>query len=531
ALSTTQGTAVALVGDGGWWRSAVVYQVYPRSFADSDGDGVGDLPGVSAHLGDLAALGVDAVWLSPFYPSPQVDGGYDISDYCGVDPLLGTLDDVDVLLAEAHRLGLRVIVDVVPNHTSSAHPWFVAALAAAPGSPERDRYLFRDEPTDWMSVFGGPAWTQVPDGQWYLHLFDSAQPDLNWTSASVRADFDDVLRFWLDRGVDGFRIDVGHGLVKDPTFPSFPGSPLATGAKQQAPYWDQEGVHDLHRHWRRLADSYADRPRMLCGEVNVGVDRAVRYVRPDELHQVFNWPFLVTHWEPVALRTVVDESVSAYGGVGAAPSWVLGNHDTLRVASRFGYPVGEAPRRVGPRSVQPDVELGLRRARAAALLMLALPGSAYVYQGDELGLGEHTTLADADRQDPAFARTRGEDLGRDGCRVPLPWEADAPNLGFGAGRPWLPQPEAYAALARDRQRQDPASTLALWTEAIRLRRDLGLGGGEVTWTSAPDDAVLALSNGPVRVTANLSGSTVGLPADAEVLLSSEPGSGREVPPD
>nr|WP_232531548.1 alpha-amylase family glycosyl hydrolase [Microlunatus antarcticus] len=476
-------------------------------------------------------MGVDAVWLSPFYPSPQVDGGYDISDLCGVDPLLGSLDDVDVLLTRAHALGLRVIVDLVPNHTSSAHPWFQAALAAGPGSPERERYHFRDEPTDWQSVFGGPAWTQVPDGQWYLHLFDSAQPDLNWSSERVRADYDDVLRFWLDRGVDGFRIDVGHGLVKDPTFPSYPGSPLASGAKQQAPYWDQEGVHDLHRHWRSLAETYADRPRMLCGEVNVGVDRAVRYVRPDELHQVFNWPFLVTHWEPAALRAVVDESIAAYGGVGAAPTWVLGNHDTLRAASRFGYPVGEAPRRVGPRSVQPDVALGLRRARAAALLMLALPGSAYVYQGDELGLGEHTMLADADRQDPAFARTQGVDLGRDGCRVPMPWEADAPALGFSSGEPWLPQPEAYAALARDRQQADPASTLVLWTSALRLRRDLGLGAGDLRWTSAPGERVLTFDRSPVHVTANLGDADVRLPPDAEVLLSSDPDAGRDVPPD
>ncbi|MGI3784951.1 MAG: glycoside hydrolase family 13 protein [Janthinobacterium lividum] len=517
--------------DTAWWRTAVVYQIYPRSFSDSDGDGIGDLPGIMARLDAVAALGADAVWLSPFYPSPQVDGGYDISDYCGVDPLLGTLEDFDRLIARAHTLGLRVVVDVVPNHTSSTHPWFVAALAAGRGSPERERYIFRDEPTDWVSVFGGSAWTQVPDGQWYLHLFDSSQPDLSWTSPEVVADFDQVLRFWLDRGVDGFRIDVGHGLVKDPTFPSFPGSPLATGAKQQAPYWDQEGVHDLHRRWRSVADSYADRPRMLCGEVNVGLERAVRYVRPDELHQVFNWPFLVTHWDPVALREVVDASISAYGGVGAAPTWVLGNHDTLRVASRFGYPVGEAPRRVGPRSVQPDAALGRRRARAAALLMLALPGSAYVYQGDELGLGEHTMLADDDRQDPAFARTDGVDLGRDGCRIPLPWEADEPNLGFGTGRPWLPQPEAYVALARDLQRADPTSVLSLWTAALRLRRALDLGAGELRWLSDAAADVLALDRGSVRVTANLGAADLELPPDAEVLLSSDPGAGRNVPPD
>ena len=524
-------SAVAGEGDGGWWRTAVVYQVYPRSFADSDGDGVGDLPGVTAHLDDLAALGVDAVWLSPFYPSPQVDGGYDISDFTSVDPLFGTLTDLDVLLERAHALGLRVIVDVVPNHTSSAHPWFVEALAAGPGSPERERYLFRDEPTDWVSVFGGSAWTQVPDGQWYLHLFDSSQPDLDWSSPRVLADFDDVLRFWLDRGVDGFRIDVGHGLVKDPSFPSFPGSPLDSGSKQRAPYWDQDGVHDLHRRWRSLADSYPGQNRMLCGEVNVRVERAVRYVRPDELHQVFNFPFLVTGWDAAALRAVIDESITAYGGVGAAPTWVFGNHDMLRLATRFGYPPGEAPRRVGPRSPQPDAALGLRRARAAALLMLALPGSAYVYQGEELGLPEHTTLPDADRQDPSFARTAGEDMGRDGCRVPLPWRADAPNLGFGDGRPWLPQPAAYAALSRDRQRDDPSSVLTLYTAALRLRRALGLGEGELGWRSDPGAAVLAFDRGVVRVSTNIGEADVQLPPDAEVLLSSDPDADRTVPPD
>ncbi len=490
---------------------------------------------------------MDAVWICPFYPSPQVDGGYDISDYRGVDPVFGTLEDVDALLDRAHALGLRVIVDVVPNHTSSAHPWFVEALAAGPGSAARSRYLFRDEPTDWKSVFGGSAWTQVPDGpvesgersddaplrragQWYLHLFDSSQPDLDWTSPQVAEDFDGVLRFWLDRGVDGFRIDVGHGLVKDPAFPSFPGSPLDSGTKERAPYWDQEGVHDLHRRWRALADTYVDRPRMLCGEVNVRVDRAVRYVRPDELHQVFNWPFLMTPWDATALRTVIERSVEAYAGVGAAPSWVVGNHDMLRVATRLGFAPGTAPRRVGPRTAQPDAALGLRRARAVALLLLALPGAAYVYQGEELGLPEHIALADDERQDPAFFRTDGVDLGRDGCRVPMPWRADAPNLGFGDGRPWLPQPEAYAALARDRQRDDPTSVLALYTAALRLRRELDVGAGPLRWLSAPGADVLVWTCGPLGVTVNLGDTDAVLPPDAEMVLASDPAADRTLPP-
>ena len=521
-----------------WWRTAVLYQVYPRSFADANGDGVGDLPGVTGRLQALAELGVDAVWLSPFYPSPQVDAGYDIADHCDVDPLFGTLADADALVARAHELGLRVVVDLVPNHTSSAHPWFAAALAAGPGSAERERYVFRDEPTDWGSVFGGSAWTQVPDGQWYLHLFDPTQPDLNWRSAAVRDAFDAILRFWLDRGVDGFRVDVGHALIKDESFPSYPDPPLSLAAKANAPYWDREGVHEIYRRWRALLDGYVattpDRPRVLCGEVNQPVDRAVRYVRPDEMHQVFNFAYLNTPWRPGPLRSVIDASLAAYGQVGAPATWVLSNHDVVRAASRFGYPDDRpAPRSgIGPSSPQPDQALGLRRARAAALLMLALPGSAYLYQGEELGLPEHTTLPDDARQDPTFARTGGAEIGRDGCRVPLPWTADAPHLGFGSGAPpWLPQPAGYRALARDRQAAEPGSTLSLYAAALRLRRELGLGTGALTWHSEPGSAVLDLARDGLRVTANLGAEPVPLPDETEVLLRSDSGRSNQVPVD
>ena len=394
--------------DSTWWRTAVIYQVYPRSFADSDGDGVGDLPGITSRLTSLAALGVDAVWLSPFFSSPQVDAGYDVSDYCDVDPVFGTLADLDALLARAHDLGLKVIVDLVPNHTSDQHPWFRAALADGPGSPARARYHFRDEPTDWQSVFGGPAWTRVSDGQSYLHLYDPAQPDLNWANPEVRAEFERILRFWLDRGVDGFRVDVAHGLVKDPSYPSYGGSPLGLLAKRGAPYWDQDGVHDIYRSWRAILDAYTaadpSRPRILCGEANVAIERAIRYVRPDELHQTFNFPYLQTPLEPVALRQVIDDSLTAYASVGAPATWVLSNHDVVRHASRYGYPADAQPRMgVGADDPQPDAALGLRRARAAILLMLALPGSAYLYQGEELGLPEHT--------DDAGRRAPGPELG------------------------------------------------------------------------------------------------------------------------
>ena len=509
----------------------MIYQIYPRSFADSNGDGVGDLPGITERLDALAALGVDAVWLSPFYRSPQADAGYDVSDYCDVDPLFGTLEDFDSLVGRAHTLGLRVIIDLVPNHTSSAHPWFQAALAAEPGSPERDRYVFRDEPTDWQSVFGGSAWTRDPrrpDGQWYLHLYDPAQPDLNWQSADVAALFLGVLRFWLDRDVDGFRVDVAHGLVKDPSFPSFPGDPLSVQAKTSAPYWDQEGVHDIYRSWRSLLDSYTaadpSRPRILCAEANVPVPRAVRYVRPDEMHQAFNFPYLNTPWNGPALRSVIEESLRAYGTVGAPTTWVLSNHDVIRHATRLGYPVDAPPGPgVGPGDPQPDEQLGLRRARAASLLMLALPGSAYLYQGEELGLPDSTTMPDEFRQDPTWVRKNYTEKGRDGSRVPLPWVSAAQAFGFGdVDATWLPQPDTYGVYARDLQEGRQGSTLEMYKTALRLRAERDLGSGVLTWESAAGDRVLRLRRGDVRVLCNISGEALALPRDAEVLVSSEP---------
>jgi alpha-glucosidase len=514
--------------DAEWWRTAVIYQIYPRSFADANGDGIGDLVGITQRLDALVSLGIDAVWLSPFYPSPQRDAGYDVADYCGVDPIFGTLADFDDLLASAHRRGLKVIIDLVPNHTSSAHPWFTAALDSSPGSPERRRYLFRDQPTDWQSVFGGSAWTQVPDGQWYMHLYDEAQPDLNWRSLDVRALFVDVLRFWLDRGVDGFRVDVAHGLIKDDSFPSYPGPPLGVLAKAEAPYWDQEEVHEIYRSWRALLDEYtaADptRPRVLCAEANVSVPRAVRYVRPDEMHQAFNFPYLNTRWDAGALREVIDVSLTAFAEVGAPSTWVLSNHDVVRHATRLGYPLDQpAGPGIGLDDPQPDVALGLRRARAATMLMLALPGSAYLYQGEELGLPEHTELPDEFRQDPNWVRKNYTEKGRDGARIPLPWLSGAPALGFGTlASTWLPQPTTYRTYARDVQETEPDSTLSMYRSALRLRRGYGLGGGTLRWRPETSAEVLSFSRGPVQVTANLDRDAVPLPAGAEILLASSP---------
>jgi alpha-glucosidase len=518
-----------------WWRDAVIYQVYPRSFADSDGDGMGDLPGITGRLPHLKNLGIDAVWLSPFYPSPQRDAGYDVADYRSVDALFGDLGDADKLIAEAHNLGLKIIVDLVPNHTSSEHVWFQQALAAEPGSPERERYIFREgrgpdgaiPPNSWTSMFGGSAWERVPDGQWYLHLFDVSQPDLNWGSPEVRDEFLGILRFWLDRGVDGFRVDVAHGLVKDATLADWDVPTAILGGLEPVgsppPMWDQDGVHEIYREWRRLLDEYPG-GRILVAEAWVQpAGRLARYVRPDEMHQAFNFLYLDAPWKPAALRGVINTTLEANDEVGATTTWVLSNHDVVRHATRLGYPAGQGRMHgIGAGDPQPDSGLGLRRARAATLQMLALPGSAYLYQGEELGLPEHTTMPDEYRQDPAWERSGHTERGRDGCRVPIPWEADAPSYGFGpSDASWLPQPAVWAEYALDRQQGVPGSTWELYREALVLRRENGLGAGTIAWQQAPDE-VLAFRNGDVLVMTNFGPDPVELPAGARTLLTSEP---------
>lgn len=522
-----------------WWRTAVIYQIYPRSFADANGDGIGDLGGITHRLDAIAELGADAIWLSPFYRSPQNDAGYDVADYCDVDPLFGTLDDFDAMRTRAHELGLKVIVDLVPNHSSSEHEWFQAALQAAPGSPERARYMFRDgqgeggalPPNNWKSVFGGDAWTRIhePDGtpgQWYLHLFDSSQPDFDWTNPEVRELFRGVLRFWLDRGVDGFRVDVAHGMVKadglpDYTPPEDAGS--MGGDELDVPYWAHDGVHEIFRDWRTLLDEY-EPARILAGEAWVEpLDKLARWVRPDEMHQTFNFGYLETPWQADALRKVVDDSLAAFGSVGAPSTWVLSNHDVIRHPSRLALtpppPQGEG---LGPRDVHPDDVLGLRRGRAATAFMLALPGSSYLYQGEELGLPEVVDLPDASRQDPKFIRTAGESYGRDGCRVPIPWEAGAPAAGFSpSGQSWLPQPTFWSSYARDAQRGVAGSTLEFTRDALRLRREHALGEGTLEWVPTESDDVLHYRNGAVSVVTNLGVRPAPLPA-GRVLLSSGP---------
>ncbi|MDC7121092.1 glycoside hydrolase family 13 protein [Cellulomonas fimi] len=547
--------------DAEWWRTAVIYQVYPRSFADASGDGVGDLPGITSRLPHLAELGVDAVWLSPFYRSPQADAGYDVADYRDVDPLFGTLDDFDALLARAHGLGMRVIVDLVPNHTSDEHAWFVEAMAAGPGSAARERYLFREgrgehgeePPNNWQSIFGGPAWTRTtnPDGtpgQWYLHLFDSRQPDLNWDHPEVRAEFEDVLRFWLDRGVDGFRIDVAHGMVKEQGLPDWDGhvsmiegvdevdgheavpadaddpsrADEVTGSGNRGPMFDQDGVHEIYRAWNRVLAEYTG-DRALVAEAWVEpLSRLALYVRPDEMQQAFNFAFLATPWDAAQLRDVIEASYVTADGVGAPTTWVLSNHDVVRHASRLGLSVpGSRPNGIGIGDEQPDEALGLRRARAATLLMLGLPGSAYLYQGEELGLPDHTALDDDLRQDPAFFRTGGAERGRDGCRVPLPWAAAEEGFGFSpTGVTWLPQPASWAAYALDAQRGVAGSTYETYRTALATRRAEQLGSGGLAWAPDLGDDVIAFVNREVLVVANLGAEPVVLPAGTEVLIES-----------
>ncbi|MBN9238921.1 MAG: alpha-amylase [Micrococcales bacterium 70-64] len=547
-------TVVTATGDE-WWRSAVIYQIYPRSFADSTGDGVGDLPGITKRLPALKQLGVDAIWLSPFFRSPQKDAGYDVSDYCDVDPLFGTLADFDALLETAHGLGLRVIADMVPNHTSDQHEWFQAALAAPEGSPERDRYMFRDGkgpngdimPNNWESVFGGPMWERVtnPDGtpgQWYLHIFDKSQPDLNWENPWVREQFFGILRFWLDRGVDGFRVDVAHGMIKEAGLPDYtpPAEAASMGGAAAAtdlapgitdpeivpdpPYWGQPGVHEIWRGWHDVLAEY-EGDRVLCAEAWVDpLTKMALWVRPDEMSQAFNFAYMFTEWEAEPLRDVIQESIDAFSGVGAPSTWVLSNHDVVRHASRLAL-TADSPQGagIGPKSLgKPDPELGLKRARAATSLMLALPGSSYIYQGEELGLPEDMELPDAARQDPTWFRTGGEKYGRDGCRVPIPWEADKPAYGFNtSGKSWLPQPVDWDSYARDSQDGVPGSTLELYKSALALRAEHGLGTGSLVWADGFGANAVAFRNGGILVVTNLGPVAVELPV-GEILLSSQP---------
>jgi alpha-glucosidase len=556
---------------GPWWRSAVVYQVYIRSFADSGGDGIGDIGGLRDRLPYLQRLGVDAIWINPWYRSPMRDGGYDVADFRAIDPSLGTLDEAQALISEAHGLGLRVLLDLVPNHLSDQHARFQEALAAAPGSPARRWFIFRDgrgptgaePPNDWRSNFGGPAWTRVADvdgrpGQWYLHLFAPEQPDLDWTNPEVRDEFAATMRFWFELGIDGFRIDVAHGLAKAEGLPdlgSIVWPPVATEPVEH-PHWDRDEVHEIYRTWRALADEYED-PRVFVAEAWVhDSERLARYVRADELHTAFNFDFLLAPWRAEPMRESIEATLRTHAAVGAAPTWVLSNHDTVREVSRYARePSPPHPRRrllkLDDLLLLPaDHAVGLRRARAAALLMLALPGGAYVYQGEELGLPEVEDLPEEALQDPGWEMSGRTERGRDGCRVPIPWSGTAPPFGFSpAGaraEPWLPQPGAWRELtveAQDRtEAQDgveahdgeAGSTLELYRRALAIRREHpALGDGELSWLPAPAGALAFAREPDFACIVNLSADDpVPVPREVVPLLASGPlTDDHRVPPD
>jgi alpha-glucosidase len=524
----------SLETDPEWWRRAVIYQVYVRSFADGNGDGIGDLAGVRAHLPYLADLGVDAIWFTPWYESPLADGGYDVADYRAIDPAFGSLAEAELLIAEARDLGIRTIVDIVPNHVSDQHRWFQAALASKPGSPERARFWFRpgkgpngDEmPNNWVSNFSGSTWTrtQNPDGtpgEWYLHLFAPQQPDLNWSHPDVRAEHEDVLRFWFDRGVAGVRIDSAALLVKDPELPEVPAEP-APGCH---PNTDRDELHDIYRSWRSVADSYPD-ARILVGEIWLpDIERFAKYLRPDELHTAFNFDFLVQPWDAASLRASIDSTLTAHAPVNAPATWVLSNHDVTRPVTRYGQKDSAFAFATKRRGTPSNLELGRARARAAALLCAALPGSQYIYQGEELGLDEVQDLPAHQLQDPMYFRSQGVDPGRDGCRVPLPWSGRYPPFGFSpagaTGEPWLRQPGRWADLTVEAEAADPESMLNLYREMLRIRRaDPDLACCEFAWLPSPED-VLAFARGErFTCVVNLSGAPVALPNDSSVLISS-----------
>jgi len=511
-----------------WWRGAAIYQVYLRSFADGNGDGLGDLAGLRGRLDYLSTLGIDAIWLNPWYPSPMSDGGYDVADYRSIEPIFGTLAEAEKLIQEAHERDIKIIIDVVPNHSSDQNAWFQEALAAGPGSPARERFWFRpgratgrgDEgpPNDWQSIFGGPAWTRVPDGEWYLHLFAPEQPDFNWNDPAVREEFLDVLRFWFDRGVDGIRIDSAAVLITDPD----------AEPDGLAPYTDRDGVHELYREWRRVSDTYPG--RFLIGEVWLpDQERFARYLRPDELHTAFNFDFLSCPWDPAELRRVIDATLATHVPIGAPPTWVLSNHAVTRTVTRYGRPATSFDHGDRKHGMVSDRELGVRRARAAALLAMALPGGVYVYQGEELGLPEVEDIPDALLQDPIWARSGHTARGRDGCRVPLPWSGDAPPYGYG-GTPWLPQPADWASLTVKAQEADAASMLNLYRAALRIRRER-LGDGTLTWLPLGDDVLAFTRDSGLTCVVNLGTEPVRLPSHQRIQLASGAVDGDLLPSD
>jgi len=538
-----------------WWRDAVTYQIYPRSFADANGDGIGDVEGIRSRLPYLKQLGIDAIWISPWYPSPQHDHGYDVADYMDIEPAYGTLAQAEQLIKETHEHGIKFIVDIVPNHTSSEHKWFQAALKAAPGSQERERFIFRDgkgengelPPNNWEAVFGGPAWERITEadgtpGQWYLHLFAIEQPDLNWENQEVKDHLEDVLKFWLDRGVDGFRIDVAHGMVKEAGLPDIRHDVTAAMlGTEHKPFWDQEGVHDIYRSWRKIFDSYPG-DRMGVAEAWVfPASRIARYVRPDELQNSFNFEMLTTLWDAKQIKSKIDSSIEALAEVGAPTSWVFNNHDVVRSIDRLDLGLTNDGTSTFTRQGDPakfNVARGTLRARSATLMTLALPGGTYLYQGEEIGLPEVRDIPEDRLTDPRWKMSGYVDRGRDGCRVPLPWTAD-PKGGFGFStndslklhESWLPQSPWMGDFAVDTQDGVEGSTLTMYRTALAIRKtEAGLGDGPMEWIQTGADVVAFNRPGNFACFINF-GAPLELPSDSQILIASGPISGHTLPTD
>lgn len=538
-----------------WWSDAVTYQIYIRSFADNNGDGIGDIQGIISRLGYLKDLGVDAIWITPWYPSPQHDNGYDVADFMDIDPEYGTLEIAQELIEKAHQNGLKIIIDIVPNHSSNEHQWFQDALASAPGSHERSRYLFRDgkgehgeePPNNWQSVFGGPAWTRVVEtngepGQWYCHIFTPEQPDFNWENPEVKDHFMEVLRFWLDRNVDGFRVDVAHGLVKAEGLPDAPFQEhFGLLDSRDFPYWDQDGVHEIYREWRKLLDSYPGQ-RMAVSEAWVNPpSRSALYVRPDELANTFNFDFLTVKWGKETIKASIDRSIEGMAAVGAPVTWVLSNHDVVRAVNRLEADFISSDRRDGVLTTTEafDEDRAVNRARAAAMLMLALPGAVFLYQGEELGLPEVLDIPVERLQDPIWKMSGNKDRGRDGCRVPLPWKISEDGaFGFSANssitpdQAWLPQPGNWGNFAAEGQANSTDSMLHLYQKALHIRKTHpSLTSSFFCWIDSGNDAFIFARTGDESFVCLMTfehGDTV--PSDYEVLLSSQKIVSGQIPP-
>lgn len=510
--------------DNNWWRQAVVYQIYPRTFNDSDGNGFGDLKGVTEKVGYLSELGIDAVWLSPFYPSKLYDGGYDVDDYRNVDPRIGTLNDFDLMVKALHAENIKVIVDIVPNHSSIHHEWFVEALNSPKGSAARDRYIFMDgdgnnPPNNWPSHFGPTCWTQVPDGQWYLHLFAPEQPDFNWKNAEVRADFENTLRFWSDRGVDGFRVDVAHSLTKEISkpFPEYPGylvEHLPEDGSHQM--FDRDELMDVYRSWRKVFNSY-NPPKFAVAEANAPLSRRGRYATEDTLGQAFNFEIMNTPWTAKDYKKTITDVLDFSEKAKSSSTWVLSNHDVVRHVSKFGLPLKtDYNKWLLSNGTEPKCDLakGLLIARAATLLILGLPGSTYLYQGEELGLPEVADLKPEQLADPIWLRTSGKEKGRDGCRVPIPWtEKDAyPN---------------FKGLSAEQQEDQSESILNFYRKALWLRKDV-CKDETIEFVEVSAEVISFKRSGNWQVITNFGATPIELPA-GKVLISSAPIANNHLP--